>query len=73
MLSRIVVAYTVDLWQTDQGWKAQCPMLEYRAWGPAGYAELIREIVHDFLDYIPESGEGGRVDGKIVFNLLDEP
>ena len=72
-MSRSVVAYTVDLWQTDEGWKAQGPALEYRAWGPAPYAPLIREIVHDFLDYIPEPGKGGRVDGKIVFKFVEEP
>ena len=37
------------------------------------YAELLRNIVHDFLDYIPELEAGGLVGGKIVFTRLDEP
>ena len=29
-MSIATVGYTVDLWQTDEGWKAQCPAFEYR-------------------------------------------
>ena len=57
-MSRIVVAYTVDLWQRTRVGRRRVRRSNTERVGPAPYAARIREIVHDFLDYMPEPGEG---------------